>query len=126
MSLSGNRLAIIEDANDGHIVANLCIDYQIDEQDFENAVKVNLKVDGELGEHQTSFSLRRDVYYNLPQKINEFLREQRLMGHNLTVPFCQTKGNMHAPMAMEILTELSQVLGTPDSVNLDRFLSDRY
>ncbi|WP_263082210.1 hypothetical protein [Endozoicomonas sp. Mp262] len=126
MNFCGKRTAIIESLKDGHIVANLSIDYQVDEQDNENTVKVDLQVSGEQGLHHTHFSLRRDVYYNLPQKINEYLREHRLVGNHLTAPFCQKSGAMHAPLAMEIVTELNNILGVPDSIDLDRFLSDGY
>ncbi len=125
MSFCNQRLAHIESIKDGHVVASLQIDYEVNEKDFEKALTVDLHVSGEHGNHEAHFCMRRDVYYNLPQKINKWLRSIDLSAQGLTAPLCEG-GVLHASLALEMLSEIRSELGSEDKVDLDRFLSDHY
>lgn len=125
MGIKHSRAATINRLHDGHVVARLGIDYLINRSNAEKALEVDLQLSGEMGYHNTHFIMRRDVYYNLPQKINEWLKEHHLVSDSLSAPLCD-KGHLHAPLALEILTEIHSVLGTGDQVDLDRLISDDY
>ncbi|MGB1270911.1 MAG: hypothetical protein ACPG5T_02430, partial [Endozoicomonas sp.] len=125
MGIQHSRTAAINSIHDGHKVAQLCIDYLIDRSNAEKALEVDLQLSGEMGYDNTHFIMRRDVYYNLPQKINKWLKEHHLVSDSLSAPLYD-KGHLHATLALEILTEIHSVLGNGNQVDLDRLISDNY
>lgn len=125
MSFCNSRRALIKSLEDGHVVANLTIDYRVDKQDSDHTLTVDLHLSGEKGKHDTHFCMRRDVYYNLPQKINIWLKSYGLAGSEFSAPLC-ANSVIHAPLALDMLSEIHSELGPEQKVDLDRFLSDHY
>lgn len=125
MSFCNSRKTVIRNLNDGHIVAKLTIDYEVNKQSIDESVCVDLKLSGEKGSHDTHFYMRKDVYYNLPQKINHWLKEHELVGKEYSLPLCP-KSSIHSAMCLEMLSEIHSELGPEEKVDLDRFLADHY
>lgn len=125
MSFCNCRKTVIRNLSDGHIVARLDIYYEVNQQSFDKAVCVDLKLSGEKGCHGTHFNMRKDVYYNLPQKINHWLKEHGLVGKDYSLPLCP-KSSIHSGMCLNMLSEIHSVLGHEEKVDLERFLADHY
>lgn len=125
MSFCNSRKTVIRNLNDGHIVARLTIDYEVNQQSLDEAVCVDLKLSGEKGNHETHFCMRKDVYYNLPQKINHWLKQHELVGTDYSLPLCP-KSSIHSGMCLDMLSEIHSELGPEEKVDLERFLADHY
>ena len=69
--------------------------------------------------------MRKDVSYNLPQKINHWLKEHDLIDQKYTLPLCP-KSSIHSEMCLEMLSEIHFELGPEEKVDLDRILADHY
>ena len=125
MSFCNSRKTVIRNLSDRQVIARLTIGYMVDKQNLDEAVSVDLELTGDQGCFDTHFCMRRDVCYNLPQKINHWLKEHNLVSQEYSLPLC-SKSTIHSGMCLEILSEIYSELGSEEKVDLDRLLADHY
>ncbi len=123
-----HRHAVISRISDAKIVAEMDIDCRVVKGVGGDYVFVDVEVDHKSihmnGEtHHKQFSMRKDVYYNLPKHIHDILKEEDLDDPLYSSPI---EDSGHAcPMVFDMLTAIRDALGDGSTrVDLDRYLSE--
>lgn len=122
------RHAVISNISDARIVAEMDIASSIILDGRDDCVMVDVKVvhkgshlNGDT--HDRQFSLRKDVYYNLPKHLHAILKEEGLYDSALFNPI--ENGGHASPMILDMLTAIRNQLGKGhECVDLERYLND--